>query len=226
MALETGEFEVNRSFIGVGDEYVEHREKPLHHIKGVKQFLTTSPKHGQTAGTFGGTYEIKPLYSGEPYVEPGKGTTREKMKSRERYINPRGFVPSSPAKKMTGPGSYDGAFTEYEHLDDGVFPKREEPPKMKKDFESRRPILTSPPKRGGPGVPGVLLGPTPEHKADSYGEVEERRKVRRVVALRRTYSVLWLACRWLCGAALSGSERCLRTSRVCKVTRGRDGTEY
>lgn len=69
--LETGEFEVPHSYIGVGDEYVEHREKPLHHIKGVKQFVVSSPKKGQTAGTLGGTYTAKPLFDVRRRANPG-----------------------------------------------------------------------------------------------------------------------------------------------------------
>lgn len=81
----------------------------------------------------------------------------------------------------TGAGTYDGAFSQHEHMDDGIYTKK----KVRTEAETRRPILTSPPKKGGPGFPGRTLGPDPEFKADTYGEMETRLRVRCCAATSR-----------------------------------------
>ena len=62
--LETGEISKVSSFITVGDEYTDKREKPLHSVQGVRQFQTTGGvKKGQTGGDWGEGYRsVKPLY--------------------------------------------------------------------------------------------------------------------------------------------------------------------
>ena len=122
--LETGEISKVSSFITVGDEYTDKPEKPLHSVQGVRQFQTTGGvKKGQTGGDWGEGYRsVKPLYQvnqrrrrpaqrdsqcthnslraqGEKYEDVAKLAVREKLKSREKFINPRGFVPSSPSRQ-------------------------------------------------------------------------------------------------------------------------------
>lgn len=174
--LETGEISKVSSFITVGDEYTDKREKPLHSVQGVRQFQTTGGvKKGQTGGDWGEGYRsVKPLYQGEKYEDVAKLAVREKLKSREKFINPRGFVPSSPSRQRTGPGTYDGAFTKYEHMDDGTWEKRGT--RTKKDVENlKKNLLTSPPKKGGFGFPGTTLGPMPAYVADPYDTKPERK---------------------------------------------------
>lgn len=179
MATDYGEFD-KPAFVGVGDPYVEHREKPLHHIKGKKQFLTAGPKRGQTSGTLGGTYTAKPLYEGEPYDDGGKRAARERAKAKAKFTNPRGFVPSSPGKRLHGSGTADGAFTAYEHLDDGGFAKpARRRPKDDDDSATKRNIVTSPPKKGGPGFPGRGLASEPEYVPEPVDAAEARKKKER-----------------------------------------------
>jgi len=63
--LETGEISKLESFITIGDEYKDKKERPLHETPGVRQFQTTGGvKRGQTGGDWGENYRsVKPLYS-------------------------------------------------------------------------------------------------------------------------------------------------------------------
>ena len=62
--LETGELSKVTSYITVGDQYTDKRDKPLHETRGVRQFQTTGGvKSGQTGGDWGESYrKVKPLY--------------------------------------------------------------------------------------------------------------------------------------------------------------------
>ena len=104
---------------------------------------------------------------------------KEKLAAREKFVTPVGFRPSSPAKKLTGPGSVEGTFTKVEHLPDGMFPARDEKPR--KPEAGPRNFLTTMPKKGGFGVPGTTLGAYPEYKGEPYGEKERRLRAERLV---------------------------------------------
>lgn len=175
--LETGELAKVESYITVGDEYSDKKERPLHEVKGVRQFVTTGGvKHGQTGGDWGESYRaVKPLYQGEPYVDLAKLATRDKLKSRERFVEPKGFIPSSPARQRTGPGTYDGAFAKYDHMDEGTFTKRGVVTRRAEDDVVPRNLTTSPAKRGGFGFPGTTIGKMPEYIPDPPKEGPKRR---------------------------------------------------
>lgn len=176
--LETGELAKVTSYIGIGDQYTDKKERPLHETPGVRQFQTTGGvKKGQTGGDWGENYRgVKPLYEGEKYTDLAKIKTRERLASRERFVEPKGFVPSSPARQRTGPGTYDGAFTRYEHLDEGRYPKRGEIKRIDPDITKPRNFVTSPSKRGGFGYPGTTIGARPEYVAEPYHTKNAGRK--------------------------------------------------
>jgi hypothetical protein len=116
---------------------------------------------------------------GERNVPLNKLRAKEKLQSREKFVTPVGFRPSSPAKKLTGPGAVEGTFTTVEHLPDGTFPARDEKPR--KPESGPKNFLTTVPKKGGFGVPGTTLGAYPEYKGEPYGEKERRQRAERLV---------------------------------------------
>lgn len=73
--------------------------KVIHQISGVRQFVTSPQKKGQTAGNFGGgPRKFERLYEGEVYRNPQEVRVKDKLKAKEKNINERGFIPSSPGK--------------------------------------------------------------------------------------------------------------------------------
>jgi len=98
----------------------------------------------------------KSLSEGDKYVDSGTIDKRERIESSKKKITPEGFKYTSPGKKSVGLGAGDGCFTSYPHETEyPVVRKGEAPPKH---TPAPRNMVTSPPKKGGPGFPGVTLG--------------------------------------------------------------------
>ena len=123
--MRTGEL-MKTGYLKPGAEGVD---EPLHHIAGKRQFGIVSPKKGKVAGNWGEEFTtVNRLYEGEPYEPAGRALAKMKIEERKRWRTPNGFVPSNPGHRMTGPGTYDGTFGKYEHMDDGLHGKA--PPKQ------------------------------------------------------------------------------------------------
>jgi len=150
-----------------------------------KQFTTNPTKKGKVGK--GITFDhFQSLYDGDPYVDPGtqerKYKKEQELKAQKVHKTP--FKPSSPPKKPVGLGTYYGTIG-------GVFPHEQEYENTKKGEKAvppkdqKRPIYTSPSKRGTYGYLGLTISKGPEYKyetdpfdhtMDKKKELEEERK--------------------------------------------------
>lgn len=163
--LETGEIG-KAQFNSTGDVYDDKPEPPRGRIKGVRQFQTAPSKAG-LGGSWGERYvKVDRLYEGEEQTPLYKVRAKQKMQEKEKWLVSTGFRPSSPPKKQTGPGTFDGAFGEPQNLGPadtpakGDIPSRPEP--VLKNF------ITATPKRGGFGVAGTTIAKPPVYIPDPY----------------------------------------------------------
>eukprot|EP00761_Pharyngomonas_kirbyi_P011634 gb/GECH01011660.1/.p1 GENE.gb/GECH01011660.1/~~gb/GECH01011660.1/.p1 ORF type:complete len:292 (+),score=88.15 gb/GECH01011660.1/:1-876(+) len=155
------------SYLSIEDPYGKSKSADSRHHG--KQFATTPNKRGKLDGSFD---KFKPLFEddnkGEKYLDPGTNE-REYRNQEKKKIKGGAFLPSSPSKKATGPGAYDGCF--------GKQPPHEPDhgEKKKKPAEPKN-ILTSPGKRGTYGVPGITLGKSYKYEPDPYDLPKEKEK--------------------------------------------------
>lgn len=165
MSLDIGEFG-RSTCLSLGDPYNDKPSPPRGIIKGKKQFLTRPARSG-LAATFGdGYYKVNRIFEGDSIESMDKLNAHEKLKSREKFLVPYGFKPSSPAKRLTGPGSYDGLFTTCQPLGPSECLKRDEiPPKPQPQPKNFKGGST---KKGSYGTVGTTIAPLPEYVADPY----------------------------------------------------------
>lgn len=166
------------TFNCIGDPYHDPPLDPYKHgaSKGVRQFLTSPAKKGQTANAIGyGPLEYKAMYlpGKEPFQESFKYQASRRMEGRKKFIAPNGFVYSNPMKKSSAPGDTNGTFAGViENMPESSFAQGA---RSKLDLDSipRRNIQTSPGKRGGFGVAGTLIGGNPEYVGSEYSAYED-----------------------------------------------------
>ncbi|KAF0980755.1 hypothetical protein FDP41_013238 [Naegleria fowleri] len=166
----------------IGDEYDKSKilkEQRLKDGRTVgKQFVTSPTKKGKVGKgiTFG---DFKSLYDGDPYEDPGTNERKYKKENEQKAqkIHKTPFKPSSPPKKSVGLGTYYGTIG-------GVYPHEQEYDTLQKGEkpqpvkEQKRPIYTSPPKRGTYGYLGLTISRGTEYKyeSDPYDHSLEKKK--------------------------------------------------
>ncbi|KAJ8602057.1 hypothetical protein CTAYLR_002780 [Chrysophaeum taylorii] len=146
----------------LGDPYLDPPRNPYQHgcAKGTPQFQTAPPKKGQTANTVGyGPLNYTPshLQGKDPYQDTYKVLAKSRQAGCRKFRTPNGFAYASPTKRSSTPGDSAGTFAgriEYLPNNKAQGPKK----KIDVDATSRRNIQIVPPKRGGAGVSGTLIG--------------------------------------------------------------------
>lgn len=87
------------SYLGVGDPFVQAKEK----ARGVggdhKPFSTCPPKKGQTGATFGPSARKFEAMAGE-YAEQYKLQAKRRLENTAGFIKPNGFAYASPAQEQ------------------------------------------------------------------------------------------------------------------------------
>ncbi len=87
------------SFNAVGDPFIEHRADKIHDSKGVKPFVTSPSKRGQTGAELGGgPLNVRMLFEGERFEEPHRTESKYRLQNTAKNILTSGFKYSSPAK--------------------------------------------------------------------------------------------------------------------------------
>ncbi|EFC44133.1 hypothetical protein NAEGRDRAFT_58174 [Naegleria gruberi] len=173
---------VDLGYTTIGDEYDKSKILRDQRMKDGrtlgKQFLTGPTKRGKVGKgiTFG---DFKSLYEGDPYMDPGtnerKYRKENEVKVQQTHKTP--FKPSSPPKKSVGLGTYYGTIgSVFQHEQEyEVLAKGEKPQPIK---EQKRPIYTSPPKRGTFGYLGLTISRGTEYKyeTDPFDHSMEKKK--------------------------------------------------
>jgi len=151
----------NTSYLSIGDDY--DKKIPVSDRLRGAQMKTSPPKKGHlNDALFDKTH--KSLSEGDKYVDAGTIDKRERIESAKKKLTPQGFRYPSPGKKLAGLGAWDGCFNSYSHETEyPVVRKGEAPPKH---TPVPRNMVTSPPKKGGPGFPGTTLGPALPYISD------------------------------------------------------------
>jgi len=153
----------NPTYISVGDPYVDPRPSKLKQSKGVRQFQT-----GPSGVALGKKTKFERLFAGEKYVDFYQMKLAEKRAARAKQLAaPRQFTATVATHKFVS-GSYNGCFGKMDKwMGDQEKAKAEDAPQdpdaqteteKEKEKMHRRPIYTSPSKKGGFGVPGTLIG--------------------------------------------------------------------
>jgi hypothetical protein len=151
----------NTTYLSIGDDYDKKIQVP-DRMRGAQMKTSPSKKGGLNDALF--DKQFKSLSEGDKYVDSGTIDKRERVEASKKKITPDGFKFTSPGKRSSGLGGGDGCFTSYPHETEyPVVRKGEAPPKH---APAPRNILTSPPKKGGPGVPGVTIGPGVSYISD------------------------------------------------------------
>jgi len=152
--------------IGIGDEYEKRKTGPIGKERKLepRNFITNPGRKGHGPESFFDR-KIKSLAEGDKYVDPGQREKREVLENSKKRITPAGF---SYASKHSSKGPISGMLSEYpKHEPEFVVVKPGEVPEKKKSAPKN--IMTSPPKKGGPGTWGVTLS-TEQYKyvSDPY----------------------------------------------------------
>lgn len=162
-------------YITIGDEYDKKDQIPERY-KG-RNFKTIPPKKGNLPDALF-SKKFLSLSEGDKFVDPGTYEKRHRLESEKKKLTPQGFKYANYPHRPCGSGSYWGTFNEKnppKHEVEFVVAKKSESPEPPK--ASLRNIVTSPPKRGTYGFPGVTLSKGDEMKyvSDPY-EGEKRRE--------------------------------------------------
>eukprot|EP01061_Rhynchopus_euleeides_P019265 TRINITY_DN31678_c0_g1_i1.p1 TRINITY_DN31678_c0_g1~~TRINITY_DN31678_c0_g1_i1.p1 ORF type:complete len:247 (+),score=66.69 TRINITY_DN31678_c0_g1_i1:168-908(+) len=151
-------FSEKTGYVTIGDEYDKKAPLDPRNV-GLKCFVTQPGKKGNMPQcTFDWALRGKytHLNEGDRYRDPGQCERDKRKEMRDKMISAAPFKYSSPAKKWTGLGSYDGCFernicheTDFDVIKKGEIPAKKDP--VPRNF------LTNPTKDGTYGVPGTLL---------------------------------------------------------------------
>jgi len=162
------------SYNAIGDPYTGPVKEGRELAKGKKFVLGARAKRGQTGATFSrmgpdgptSVRAFKRLSENDKYVKPGHQDAIVRLDGVSKFIKPSGFKYASPMKQSCSSGDYAGTFNlgaegqlgaPHEHFADGTYPTRGVRSRIEELLEGKN-VLTSPSKKGGYGVVGVLLG--------------------------------------------------------------------
>ncbi|KAL9651471.1 hypothetical protein ABK040_001418 [Willaertia magna] len=159
------------SYITINDDYDKRQILKQHKQKDGrtlgKQFLTTPTKRGKVGRgiTFG---EFKSLYEGDPYEDPGTNDRKNRKENEKEVlkVHKTPWKPSSPPKRAPGLGTYFGTIGGvYEHKPEYNVLQRDEKPKPPQP--QKKPIYTSPPKKGTFGFGNLTISKGTEYKYET-----------------------------------------------------------
>jgi len=158
----------------IGTAYADPPKGTLHLAPGKRQFQTCNPKVGQTADNWGeGKRTFLRLSDKEPYQDPHRRETSQRMQGRAKIRSEFGFKFSNPMKVSSTPGDYTGSFTKnIEHFSEDTYGKRGVRPKITELLEKKN-ILTTPMKKGGFGYVGTTLAQGAKARENGFGNEYE-----------------------------------------------------
>lgn len=148
--------------IDIEDEYTKPSKQ--HSRYGGKQMVVQGDVLGNLPDAMIDK-NFKRLSENDVYIDPGSLERRERAARKERNVSEKAFLPSSPAKKSSGKGTYYGCISpaqEYMHDND---PDAVKPPP---DTNGPKNFLCSPAKKGGYGTTGTSIGHVPEYESEPY----------------------------------------------------------
>lgn len=154
------------TFATIGDEY--DKKKVVDERSKGKSFVAVAPKKGNMPDAlFSKTFLS--IHEGDKYVDPGTAEKRYRLEKAKKNIVPQGFRLSNPTPKGCGLGSNFGTFQKngWPHETDYIVPRKGESPPRREP--TKRPIFTSPGKKGTFGFPNTTLSPIgQDYIADFY----------------------------------------------------------
>lgn len=98
------------------------------------------------------------LYEGEVYSSASKESTKDRLKGRDKFLTPNGFRHSSPLKKSSSKGDFNGTFRRKapDYISDGTYGQRGSRAALRETGPKN--FYTNPPRK----ATGDALGTTPK----------------------------------------------------------------
>ena len=174
----------------IGNPYSERRYTGRTLARGKRGFCTSPPKSGKLNDACFNKFTR--VHEGLKYEDPHKRHIAAKKARMKKWLNPRGFRPSSPAKKSSySSGDWNGAIGRpFEHICDGLYHTSLRP---KTAPTKPRQILTSPAKVGyAASTPNICFSGlkyvASEYNLENEKAKKERRSHEAKVANRRPFT--------------------------------------